>query len=281
MRKLKVVLILLVIILLQTKIALAGFKYGGVGGRAMAMGGAFTAVADDASALYYNPAGIAQLTEREGIFTHARKFDVLDVDFIALTSGRLGISYLGQGVDLESKAYGKIRMSEAAYGLSLARKIYPKLSLGATLKSMVMQVTHRDIGKDSSIALDLSVFYKHSERLQFGVATRNAGAKMWNEDVPLEATAGAAYRIPEYKLLVAVDMFNKEDYGAGGGVIGYRLGAEMKLKQVLGLRVGLNDGHLTCGAGIDQERWGFDGAYIHYKNHLDLPAYYFSTKLKF
>ncbi|HAV43196.1 TPA: hypothetical protein DCX15_04200, partial [bacterium] len=78
----------------------------------------------------------------------------------------------------------------------------------------------------------------------------------------------------------AVDVFNKEKYGTESGAIGYRLGTEMKLKQVLGLRVGLNDGHLTWGAGIDQERWGFDGAYIHHGN-LDLPAYYFSTKLKF
>jgi len=35
----------------------------GIGARAIAMGGAYTAVADDASAVYYNPAGLAQLRE--------------------------------------------------------------------------------------------------------------------------------------------------------------------------------------------------------------------------
>lgn len=35
----------------------------GVGARAMGMGGAFTAVADDASAVFWNPAGLAQLTD--------------------------------------------------------------------------------------------------------------------------------------------------------------------------------------------------------------------------
>ena len=34
---------------------------GGLGARATAMGGAFTAVADDFSAAYYNPAGLAQI----------------------------------------------------------------------------------------------------------------------------------------------------------------------------------------------------------------------------
>ena len=42
----------------------------GVGARAMGMSGAFTAVADDASAAYWNPAGLAQLEslEIQGMF---------------------------------------------------------------------------------------------------------------------------------------------------------------------------------------------------------------------
>ncbi len=37
----------------------------GIGARAMSMSGAFTAVADDASAVYWNPAGLAQLTDNQ------------------------------------------------------------------------------------------------------------------------------------------------------------------------------------------------------------------------
>lgn len=37
----------------------------GIGARAMSMGGAFTAVADDASAIFWNPAGLAQLTDNQ------------------------------------------------------------------------------------------------------------------------------------------------------------------------------------------------------------------------
>ena len=43
------------------KAALVGPKMG-VGPRASAMGGAFVAVADDATALYWNPAGLALVT---------------------------------------------------------------------------------------------------------------------------------------------------------------------------------------------------------------------------
>lgn len=37
----------------------------GIGARAISMSGAFTAIADDASAVYWNPAGLAQLTDNQ------------------------------------------------------------------------------------------------------------------------------------------------------------------------------------------------------------------------
>src|SRR4051812_23561970 len=43
----------------------------GAGARSMAMGGAFTAVADDASAPYFNPAGLAYLDEHQLMVMHA------------------------------------------------------------------------------------------------------------------------------------------------------------------------------------------------------------------
>jgi long-subunit fatty acid transport protein len=42
----------------------------GVGGRATAMGDAFIAVADDASSLYWNPAGLSQSMENQIFFSH-------------------------------------------------------------------------------------------------------------------------------------------------------------------------------------------------------------------
>ena len=39
----------------------------GAGARSMAMGGAFTGLSDDASAPYYNPAGLAFLDEHQAV----------------------------------------------------------------------------------------------------------------------------------------------------------------------------------------------------------------------
>ncbi|MCW8803743.1 MAG: UPF0164 family protein, partial [Ignavibacteriaceae bacterium] len=51
-------------------ISTAQFLKIGVGGRAAALGESFVAISDDASALYWNPAGLAQFKTNEVIFSH-------------------------------------------------------------------------------------------------------------------------------------------------------------------------------------------------------------------
>ena len=52
----------------------------GVGERAVGMGGAFSSIADNATAIYWNPAGLSQLTKRE---LSGMKLDyLLDIDCI-------------------------------------------------------------------------------------------------------------------------------------------------------------------------------------------------------
>jgi hypothetical protein len=65
-------LMLTLVILANTAHAEVDFDYlhgsdlgMGIGARAVSMGGAFTAVADDASAVFWNPAGLSQLTDNQ------------------------------------------------------------------------------------------------------------------------------------------------------------------------------------------------------------------------
>ena len=75
----------------------------GVGARAIAMGEAYTAVADDASSLYWNPAGIALLNQSQAAFMYNQSFQDMNYSnagaAVPLENGGLGasVSYLGYG----------------------------------------------------------------------------------------------------------------------------------------------------------------------------------------
>lgn len=61
----------------------AEFLKVGAGARALGMGGAFVALADDASATYWNPAGLVSLVDTEVEAMHAEQFgDIVNYDFV-------------------------------------------------------------------------------------------------------------------------------------------------------------------------------------------------------
>jgi hypothetical protein len=63
----------------------AEFLKVGAGARALGMGGAFVALADDASATYWNPAGIVSLSNTELEAMHAEQFgNLINYDFVAV-----------------------------------------------------------------------------------------------------------------------------------------------------------------------------------------------------
>ena len=53
---------LISVLIISAQLFAGGFQINEHGAKAMGMGGAFTAVANDASAIYWNPAGLTQMT---------------------------------------------------------------------------------------------------------------------------------------------------------------------------------------------------------------------------
>ncbi len=86
-------------------------KYGGdfmslgVGGRALALGGAYTALSTDAFASYYNPGALSHINYPEAVLMHEERFaGLVNYDFGAIampfgTESSVGLSVLRLGVD--------------------------------------------------------------------------------------------------------------------------------------------------------------------------------------
>lgn len=172
----------------------AEFLKVGVGARALGMGGAFTALADDASAIYWNPAGPALLVEPDLQLTHAEMFggivthDVLSgVLPIGRDGGRssVGLTVIRLGVDdikvtsdaLSQEAGGQIVVDpdlvriESAYDLGVffnyARGLGDNWSVGGNLK-MVRQSLVGD-GSSFGIGADLGLLWLPSTSTTFGL----------------------------------------------------------------------------------------------------------------
>ncbi|MYF98980.1 UPF0164 family protein [Candidatus Poribacteria bacterium] len=82
----------------------ADFLTLGTGARPLGMGSAFTAIADEASTTYYNPAGISQLSHHEVNFMHSTlaglaAYDVVSYIYPFSRKMVFGISWLRVGVD--------------------------------------------------------------------------------------------------------------------------------------------------------------------------------------
>ena len=82
------------------------FLDGGAGARALGMGNAFTGVANDASALYWNPAGLLSLESKEVLVSHEFRFgELIDYSFaggvvpVPQRNGRFALGLIRLGVD--------------------------------------------------------------------------------------------------------------------------------------------------------------------------------------
>jgi long-subunit fatty acid transport protein len=136
----------------QSKVGTSGLQFlqVGVGARAFGMAEAFIAIVDDATALYYNPAGIALLEGSEAIVARTAYPADINIDFVGFTRplspfDAVGASFTILSLDEDidetdiNRTGGtgrKFRFGDYSFGLSYARQLTPKFSVGITLKGL-------------------------------------------------------------------------------------------------------------------------------------------------
>lgn len=171
---------------------MAQFLKLGVGARAVGMGGGFVALADDASSMYWNPAGMINLKGFNTTFMHNKwaldiSHDFMGVTFPAGRSGVLGFSLttLSMGEkeittvekpDGNGLTYSVLDMS---FGISYAHKISNRMSYGHTLKFIRLSA-YNEVA--STIAVDIGMLFKTEfNGLKIGMCLSNFGGELQYE----------------------------------------------------------------------------------------------------
>lgn len=162
----------------------AQFLKIGIGARAMALGEAYVAVANDASALHWNPAGISQFSSNEVVFSYNRWFADLQITYAgavyhldpANTFGAfcaaLYCDDMQETTELQPFGTGRyFSYGDMLAGVTYARNMTDKFSFGLTLK--YLQETMAELTM-RSVLFDLGTYYKTGwKTIRFAVAVSN------------------------------------------------------------------------------------------------------------
>lgn len=269
----------------------------GVGARALGMGSAFTALADDSTAAFWNPAGLAKLKKAEGSFMHAdlsmdREYnffnyahplkgkDGKDNGVVALSHIRFGVDGIPETRLATNDPTGTLPATDPAGTYTAGKSVYifsyfddsEKATFGSYAKKLAdrwygginLKYLSQDLFTNSAdtFGLDLGFLYEATEKTTLGLSVRDIG-----ESLEWDTASGQSDSIPTtLQIGVAHKASDKLTLAADINKVEDMdaklfAGAEWWVQDYAALRLGANDGDLTLGASFKLDTWRFDYSY--------------------
>ncbi len=273
----------------------AQFLKLGAGARATAMGNAYAGLADDSTAVYWNPAGLLRTAGPELSFMHSVWFEDISYDWFSysrpvgpLGAFGLGVQYLSYGsitqTDNTGLDTGDFKPADSAVTLSYGRKVCGFLA-GVSVK----YISSKIVTTATAYALDLGVMRTLlNDKLSLGFTAQNIGTRLKyyseEEQLPLSLTLGGAYVIKD-GWLASLDLNapvdNEPNIGVGTEysyhystkvAIAVRAGYNTKAKDVGGLN------GVSGGIGITYMKYSLDYAFVPYGDLGDTQRISISCK---
>jgi len=259
-----------------------------VGPRPSAMAGAYTAVANDASSVFWNPAGIAYTKGSNIFLTQTKWIADIDVNAAAFTYevGNIGFFNFNISEVDWGTIHGTRRDNTASsgfietmdfspsnwgIGIGYARKMSDRFAIGGNLKYLYENLGSGMTGtmgegkmytaKMNLLALDIgTIYYTGFKDLRLAMTLQNfSSERQYREEkypLPLTFKFGLAMDLTslwmqesEHRLTLAVDAIHPRDYSER-----MYFGMEYGFKNMVFLRGGYKTNHdeqdLTLGAGL-------------------------------
>ena len=259
-------------LLVAPTVARAWFESSEVGPRALALGGAFVSVADDPSAVYWNPAGLVQMRRHEVLLSLDRTTDLPELQN-SFAAGVFHAAPVVVGVGWQHASLDGAA-TEDVWSLSVAatpvrRSLGAFLAGGATLKLGRVGIDAGSLGalpglaaSDFGVAADLGLLVAPIPNVSLGVTWRNLGEPTFDlyeggssTRLEREVEWGASLRWRRDGWLHFARVRHP------GGSTSTRAGVEMRVAGPLGVRLGVGSDAVSGGVDVRVGRWTIDTAY--------------------
>jgi len=246
------------------------FLKNGIGVRPISMGKAFVAVADEANAGYWNPAGLARLNHPEMSFMYSNpmNYDIIgsggvkDIGYHTLSTAYPS-SFGSMGINVAYLSVGDIFVVKDATGptgetfqdkelgviASYANNITEKIQVGLNLKFVQQSLWDK---KGSGMGLDIGGLYEPMYNMAVGVLLSDIVSPKIklienSYSIPRKLTAGLSYKMMDDKILASASVDK-----AGGRSPKLHLGGEVNPVKDLSIRAGYttDTGELSAGIGV-------------------------------
>ena len=258
-----------------------------IGPRAIGMGSAFTSIADDVTAMYWNPAGLTRLTVADKhfdlMFQHNEWIADFRQEFIGggtrVGKHAFGGSFSGfYANDLDGRdEFGQPTTTFGAYDAvltgSYAYAINPRLSAGVSAKYIVANI--EDI-THFAFAFDVGGQYEVRPDLWIGGAVTNLGSGITfvseRDDLPTAFQFGASYLVPKRlgngSFLVAADVRKTRGIDDTHLLIGAEYDYAAAAQFQIGYRSGFDNDDINFGIGTQVSLVRLNYAFVPFGSDL-------------
>jgi hypothetical protein len=256
--------------------------------RGIAMGGALTAATNDASSIYWNPAGLSHVPRFSATFMHSRY--IADISYSAAAIAKrvndtsvfaAGVRYLHIGpitrTDINGLSRGEFKPRSYLAELGWGQTIYDlsdsevDVAMGVSIKYLYSDMVEKAAGYGGDFGVH-SRFYGTSQTYDIAIAIQNLGVGQkfdkTRDSLPTRLRFGSGVRL--YKpLLLTLDAFAPIN-DAPHAAVGMEYTVDIQKSMQGALRLGANSltykslgisSLLNCGLGLKVSDLSFDYAF--------------------